>query len=123
LDPADPDRLETHHQQTTGSGARSITPSKIRARDAKVETLAAPVEQLVIAFEPGLLTFTWDKTTSRRPGGEEIDASRFRGLADYALVDQTGKMSVLGIFQHIWVPSFRRCNPRCTCAPPQRQTH
>jgi len=30
--------------------------------DAKVETLAAPVEQLVIAFEPGLLTFTWDKT-------------------------------------------------------------
>ena len=30
--------------------------------DAKVETLAAPVEQLVIAFEPGFLTFTWDKT-------------------------------------------------------------
>jgi len=30
--------------------------------DTKVETLPAPVEQLVIAFEPGLLTFTWDKT-------------------------------------------------------------
>ena len=30
--------------------------------DAKVETLAAPVEELVIAFEPGVLTVTWDKT-------------------------------------------------------------
>ena len=29
--------------------------------DAKVETLAAPVEQLVIAFESGALTITWDK--------------------------------------------------------------
>jgi len=35
--------------------------------DAKVETLAAPVEQLVIAFEPSAaapttITFTWDRT-------------------------------------------------------------
>jgi len=30
--------------------------------DAKVETLATPVEELVIAFEPGLLTISWDKT-------------------------------------------------------------
>ena len=30
--------------------------------DAKVETLAAPVEQFVIAFEPGTITFTWDRT-------------------------------------------------------------
>ncbi len=29
--------------------------------DAKVETLAAPVEELVIAFESGALTITWDK--------------------------------------------------------------
>jgi len=30
--------------------------------DAKVETLAAPVEQMLIAFEPGALTVSWDKT-------------------------------------------------------------
>jgi hypothetical protein len=30
--------------------------------DAKVETLATPVEQFVIAFEPGIITFTWDRT-------------------------------------------------------------
>ena len=30
--------------------------------DTKVETLATPVEQLVIAFEPGIMTVTWDKT-------------------------------------------------------------
>jgi hypothetical protein len=30
--------------------------------DAKVETLAAPVEQMVIALEPGALTISWDKT-------------------------------------------------------------
>jgi len=30
--------------------------------DTKVETLATPVEELVIAFEPGLLTISWDKT-------------------------------------------------------------
>ena len=30
--------------------------------DAKVERLAAPVEQFVIAFEPAAITFTWDRT-------------------------------------------------------------
>jgi len=30
--------------------------------DAKVESLSAPVEQFVIAFEPGIITFTWDRT-------------------------------------------------------------
>ena len=30
--------------------------------DAKVETLSAPVEQFVIAVEPGTITFTWDRT-------------------------------------------------------------
>jgi hypothetical protein len=30
--------------------------------DAKVEALAAPVEQMLIAFEPGALTVSWDKT-------------------------------------------------------------
>jgi hypothetical protein len=30
--------------------------------DAKVETLAAPVEQFIIGFEPAGITFTWDRT-------------------------------------------------------------
>jgi hypothetical protein len=30
--------------------------------DAKVDTLPAPVEQFVIAFDPGKITFTWDRT-------------------------------------------------------------
>jgi DUF2911 family protein len=30
--------------------------------DAKVETLATPVEHMVIAFEPGVLTVSWDRT-------------------------------------------------------------
>ena len=30
--------------------------------DAKVETLASPIEQFTIAFDSGLLTFAWDKT-------------------------------------------------------------
>src|ERR1051326_9094435 len=36
----------------------------------------------------------------------------FAVVADYALVDQSGKMSVLGIFQHIWVPQFPAMHPR-----------
>lgn len=36
----------------------------------------------------------------------------FAVVADYALVDQTGKMSVLGIFQHIWVQQFPAMHPR-----------
>jgi hypothetical protein len=33
-------------------------------------------------------------------------------LADYALIDQHGKLSVLGIFQHVWVASFPAVHPR-----------
>jgi len=34
------------------------------------------------------------------------------GRRRHALVDQSGKMSVLGIFQHIWVPQFPVMHPR-----------
>jgi uncharacterized protein DUF6941 len=33
-------------------------------------------------------------------------------LADYALIDQQGKLSVLGLFQHVWVPHFPAVHPR-----------
>jgi hypothetical protein len=33
-------------------------------------------------------------------------------LADYALIDQQGKLSVLGLFQHVWVPQFPALHPR-----------
>jgi hypothetical protein len=33
-------------------------------------------------------------------------------VADYALIDQAGKISVLGIFQHIWVQQFPAMHPR-----------
>ena len=33
-------------------------------------------------------------------------------LADYALIDQHGKLSVLGIFQHVWVAGFPAVHPR-----------
>ena len=36
----------------------------------------------------------------------------FAVLADYALIDQHGKLSVLGMFQHIWVQSFPALHPR-----------
>jgi hypothetical protein len=36
----------------------------------------------------------------------------FAVLADYALVDQHGKLSVLGIFQHVWVQAFPAMHPR-----------
>lgn len=36
----------------------------------------------------------------------------FAVLADYALIDQHGKLSVLGIFQHVWVPRFPAAHPR-----------
>jgi uncharacterized protein DUF6941 len=36
----------------------------------------------------------------------------FAVVADYALVDQAGKLSVLGIFQHIWVQQFPAMHPR-----------
>ena len=33
-------------------------------------------------------------------------------LCDYALIDQYGKLSVLGIFEHIWVQQFPVVHPR-----------
>jgi hypothetical protein len=36
----------------------------------------------------------------------------FAVISDYALVDQAGKLSVLGIFQHIWVQQFPAMHPR-----------
>src|SRR5256886_4259195 len=33
-------------------------------------------------------------------------------VADYAIVDQAGKRSVLGIFQHVWVQQFPAMHPR-----------
>lgn len=36
----------------------------------------------------------------------------FAVVCDYAIVDQYGKLSVLGIFQHIWVQQFPAVHPR-----------
>lgn len=36
----------------------------------------------------------------------------FAVLADYALIDQHGKLSVLGMFQHVWVATFPAMHPR-----------
>lgn len=36
----------------------------------------------------------------------------FAVACDYAVIDQYGKLSVLGIFQHIWVARFPAVHPR-----------
>ncbi len=36
----------------------------------------------------------------------------FALTADYALIDQQGKLSVLGIFQHVWLTKFPAVCPR-----------
>jgi hypothetical protein len=36
----------------------------------------------------------------------------FAVACDYALIDQFGKLSVMGIFQHIWVQQFPALHPR-----------
>ncbi len=36
----------------------------------------------------------------------------FAVLADYALIDQHGKLSVLGIFQNVWLAGFPAVHPR-----------
>lgn len=36
----------------------------------------------------------------------------FAVLADHALIDRQGKLSVIGIFQHVWVPAFPAIHPR-----------
>lgn len=47
----------------TGQWGTAYDPQQDLVRvDAKVETLASPLEQFTIAFEPGALTFAWDKT-------------------------------------------------------------
>jgi len=36
----------------------------------------------------------------------------FAVVCDYAVIDKYGKLSVLGIFQHIWVTQFPTVHPR-----------
>ncbi|MFQ5703277.1 MAG: hypothetical protein ACE5HT_04570 [Gemmatimonadales bacterium] len=36
----------------------------------------------------------------------------FAVVCDYAILDQYGKLSVMGIFQHIWVTQFPTVHPR-----------
>ena len=36
----------------------------------------------------------------------------FAVCCDYAIIDRFGKLSVLGIFQHIWVANFPAIHPR-----------
>jgi hypothetical protein len=36
----------------------------------------------------------------------------FAVVCDYAVIDRYGKLSVLGIFQHIWVSQFPTVHPR-----------
>lgn len=50
-------------------------------------------------------------TSSPRSGWRDLRVD-FAVLADYALIDQHGKLSVLGIFQHVWVDHFPAVHPR-----------
>ena len=45
------------------------------------------------------------------PGRADLHVD-FAVVADYALIDQHGKLSVLGIFQHVWVEQFPAMHPR-----------
>ena len=51
-------------------------------------------------------------TRSSRSGWPDPVHVDFAVLADYALIDQHGKLSVLGIFQHVWVERFPAIHPR-----------
>lgn len=33
-------------------------------------------------------------------------------ICDYALIDRLGKLSILGIFEHLWIPKFPAVHPR-----------
>ena len=33
-------------------------------------------------------------------------------MCDYAIIDQFGKLSVMGIFEHIWIAKFPAVHPR-----------
>jgi hypothetical protein len=50
-------------------------------------------------------------TRSPPSGSAELQVD-FAVLADYALFDQQGKLSVLGIFRHVWVGGFPAVHPR-----------
>jgi hypothetical protein len=50
-------------------------------------------------------------TSSTRSGSTDIQLD-FAVIADYALIDQQGKLSVLGIFQHVWLTNFPSICPR-----------
>jgi len=50
-------------------------------------------------------------TWSPRSGSCDLHVD-FAVVADYALIDQHGKLSVLGIFQHVWVEQFPAMHPR-----------
>ncbi len=50
------------NKQTGQWGTEYDAAQDLARVDAKVETLATPVEQMVIAFEPGALIVSWDKT-------------------------------------------------------------
>ena len=52
------------------------------------------------------------RVTCSPPSGYPELFLDFAVLADYALIDQQGKLSVLGLFQHVWVPSFPAVHPR-----------
>lgn len=36
----------------------------------------------------------------------------FAVIADHALIDQHGKLSIIGVFQHVWVQAFPAVHPR-----------
>jgi hypothetical protein len=50
--------------------------------------------------------------TRSRPSGSRQLQVDFAVIADYALIDQHGKLSVLGMFQHVWVQQFPTVHPR-----------
>jgi hypothetical protein len=52
------------------------------------------------------------RTTSSPPSGWRDLHLDFAIVADYALIDQQGKLSVLGMFQHVWLTSFPSVCPR-----------
>src|SRR4051812_40567241 len=60
--------------------------------------------------------WTWStrsaRTTSSRPFGSTELHLDFAVVADYALIDQQGKLSVLGMFQHVWLSNFPAVYPR-----------
>ena len=85
-----------------------------------VQQSAALIEHFGITATPqrglsgaaALITFSWEHTRASveiRKFPMNVD---FAVVSDYALVDQAGKISVLGIFQHIWVQQFPAMHPR-----------